>query len=219
MEISLAAISKQIYLVRDKQVMLDSDLAKHYQIETRILNQTVRSIEFSVLAVRAFAQMRQPSEIQNELGKKVDYLEHGFQELKQVSVRLESKIDTYLGPFYDRQQNSLIHTDRSETRRPVVFAHQFELDQIENILNIVGKYFGINIADLKLATRVKSIVLPRQIAIYLIRKRTGIGFKEIGKCLGGKDHTTILYAFRKISADLTKNGLIREYLEKIEVML
>jgi chromosomal replication initiator protein len=174
-----------------------------------------RAIEFSVLAVRAFAKVRQTSDSQNMLAKRVDHLESSFQEFKQIFVRLESKIDAYFGSTH-RHQPRLPDYVSTVTVHSVVFAGKTQVDEIEKTLAIVAKYFGVEVTDLKTTTRVKSVAVPRQIAIYLIRKRVGIGFKEIGKCFGGKDHTTILYAYRKISDAVCKGGPICESVAAIE---
>jgi len=276
MATSLAEISKQIYMVRGTQVMLDCDLAAHYQTDTRTLNQTVgrhlrkfpedfmfrvtkgefenlksqivtskterrggrrkpplvfteqgvgmlscvmndaTSIEFSVLAMRAFGQVRQTSDSQNILAKKVENLESILQEFKQIFARLEGKIDTYFGSTHKYQHSLSVHEVSENFRHPILFADKTQVDEIEDILVVVAKYFGIGAADLKTTTRVKSVVVPRQIAIYLIRKRVGIGFREIGKCFAGKDHTTVLHAYRRMSEAVCKSGLIRDSITVIE---
>lgn len=175
-----------------------------------------RAIQVSITAVRAFAQVRQLYDSQTELMKKVDYLVQGFQELKQAKAHLESRFDAHLGSNHIYQQSLPAHVVPTDTRRPVVFVGKTQVDKIEDILVAVAKYFELTMADLKATTRVKSVAVPRQIAIYLIRKRVGVGFKEIGKCFGGKDHTTILHAYRKISDAVCKSGLIPEAVAAIE---
>jgi chromosomal replication initiator protein len=66
------------------------------------------------------------------------------------------------------------------------------------ILNKVADYFEVNAADLKKSKRSKSLILPRQVAMYLIRELTELSLPEIGTNLGAKHHTTILYAIRKL---------------------
>jgi chromosomal replication initiator protein len=90
---------------------------------------------------------------------------------------------------------------------------------IEAIQSSVAKHFHIKIQDLKATTRARSIALPRQIAMYLIRKYTGLGFKEIGHFFGGKDHTTILHACNKIEKGLETDPSIREAVEAIQNLL
>ena len=72
---------------------------------------------------------------------------------------------------------------------------------------------------MKSAARARSVALPRQIAMYLIRKYTGLGFKEIGLYFGGKDHTTILHACGKIEEGLETDAPIREAVEAIQNLL
>ena len=90
---------------------------------------------------------------------------------------------------------------------------------IESIQNAVARHFHLKIQDLKSTARTRSVSLPRQIAMYLIRKYTGLGFKEIGLYFGGKDHTTILHACGKIEGGLDGDSDIREAVEAIQNLL
>ncbi len=62
----------------------------------------------------------------------------------------------------------------------------------------VARFFGVKVQDLKGPRRTKQVVVPRQIAMYLTRKHTGLSLPEIGKHFGGRDHTTVLHAVRKV---------------------
>ncbi|MBD3263512.1 MAG: chromosomal replication initiator protein DnaA, partial [Candidatus Omnitrophica bacterium] len=73
------------------------------------------------------------------------------------------------------------------------------------VLDAVANHFGISPQDLKKTKRNKTLVLPRQIAMYLIRELTESSLPEIGGFFGAKHHTTILYACKKIKGDLGKN--------------
>jgi len=84
------------------------------------------------------------------------------------------------------------------------------------IQNAVARHFQLRTQDLKSTTRARNIALPRQIAMYLIRKYTGLGFKEIGQHFGGKDHTTVLYACRMIHESVEKESDIRLLVESIQ---
>ncbi len=70
------------------------------------------------------------------------------------------------------------------------------------ILDIVADHFGLSIEDLQGSKRSKNIAYPRQISMYLIRQYTEANFTDIGKLLGGRDHTTIIHGHDKIEADL-----------------
>src|SRR5699024_8027112 len=64
---------------------------------------------------------------------------------------------------------------------------------IEKVQKDVARYYNITIEDLKGRRRVKAIVIPRQIAMYLARELTDASFPKIGSEFGGKDHTTVLH--------------------------
>ena len=70
------------------------------------------------------------------------------------------------------------------------------------IQQIICDHFKININELKNTKRTKNFVLPRQIAMYLIRNLTRHSLPEIGKAFCCKDHTTVLYAYKKIEDSL-----------------
>jgi len=69
---------------------------------------------------------------------------------------------------------------------------------LEDIQEVVTAWFHVRIADLKSRRRSKTLVHPRQIAMYLCRELTDASYPEIGRHFGGKDHTTIIHACRQI---------------------
>lgn len=70
--------------------------------------------------------------------------------------------------------------------------------KIQKIINATAKYFEITPMDMICRRRNKRICLPRQIAMYLCRALTIKSFPEIGRALGGKDHTTVMHGAKKI---------------------
>ncbi|SFC48155.1 chromosomal replication initiator protein [Alkalibacterium subtropicum] len=92
---------------------------------------------------------------------------------------------------------------------------------IASIQQKVSKYYSISLADLKGKKRVRQIVLPRQIAMYLSRELTSTSLPKIGKEFGGKDHTTVIHAHEKIKKVLNEeeNGEMREQIEEIKKSL
>ncbi len=69
---------------------------------------------------------------------------------------------------------------------------------VEDIQRAVCDYFGIRLADLKSKRRHRAVSFPRMIAMYLCRERLGTSYPELGERFGGKDHTTVISAYRKI---------------------
>lgn len=88
---------------------------------------------------------------------------------------------------------------------------------IESIQKLVSDYYQIKPSELKSARRVRSLVEPRQVAMYLCKKHLHASYPEIGHKFGGKDHTTVMHAVRKIEEHITKNPKLRDdvnFLEK-----
>jgi chromosomal replication initiator protein len=81
-----------------------------------------------------------------------------------------------------------------------LLALQDRLVSIENIQKTVAEYFKIRVADLLSKRRSRSIARPRQIAMALAKELTHHSLPEIGDAFGGRDHTTVLHAFRRIAA-------------------
>jgi chromosomal replication initiator protein len=85
----------------------------------------------------------------------------------------------------------------------------------EEIQKVVSKNFNIKLSDLKGKKKSKSIVLPRQISMYLMRKKTKLSFPEIGQLFGGKDHSTVIYSIKKIESFLREDKKIKETVENL----
>jgi len=81
-----------------------------------------------------------------------------------------------------------------------LLALQDKLVTIDNIQKTVAEYFKIRVSDLHSARRSRSITRPRQIAMSLAKELTNHSLPEIGDAFGGRDHTTVLHACRKISS-------------------
>lgn len=70
---------------------------------------------------------------------------------------------------------------------------------IEEVMKLVADHYKVRVLDLKSSTRAKPIVVPRQIAMYLIKKFLDKSLVDIGKAFGGKDHTTVMNALQRVS--------------------
>lgn len=86
---------------------------------------------------------------------------------------------------------------------------------IDHIQRKVAEYYSIKPADLKARNRTKTIVLPRQVAMYLSRQLTHASLAEVGRAFGGKDHTTVLHAVEKIQSLLQENSKLQKTIETL----
>jgi chromosomal replication initiator protein len=90
---------------------------------------------------------------------------------------------------------------------------------VENIQKTVADFYKIKVADMYSKKRPASIARPRQIAMYLAKEMTQKSLPEIGELFGGRDHTTVLHAVRKIAAERTKNTELNQQLHVLEQTL
>ena len=90
---------------------------------------------------------------------------------------------------------------------------------VENIQKTVADFYKIKIADMYSKKRPASIARPRQIAMYLAKDMTQKSLPEIGELFGGRDHTTVLHAVRKIAAERQKNTELNQQLHVLEQTL
>jgi chromosomal replication initiator protein len=98
---------------------------------------------------------------------------------------------------------------------------QVEKDDItiDDVIKVVSTKTGVRISDIKSPKKNKNIVLPRQIAMYLARKMTVSSFPDIGEKIGGRDHSTIIYATNKIKKLMETDFKVRTLIEEIEDLL
>ncbi len=90
---------------------------------------------------------------------------------------------------------------------------------VENIQKTVADYYKIKVADMYSKKRPASIARPRQIAMYLAKELTQKSLPEIGELFGGRDHTTVLHAVRKMSAERQQMTELNQQLHVLEQTL
>ena len=96
-----------------------------------------------------------------------------------------------------------------ETLRDLLTVHE-RLITIENIQKMVAEYYKVRVSDLLSKRRPRMIARPRQMAMALCKELTEHSLPEIGDSFGGRDHTTVLHACRKIDELCDTNGRLRE---------
>jgi len=91
--------------------------------------------------------------------------------------------------------------------------------RIEDIQKIVARHYNVSRQDLVSARRTRTVVKPRQIAMYLAKTMTPRSFPEIGKRFGGRDHTTVLHAVRKIEGMVGADQKLSDEIELLRRLL
>ena len=83
----------------------------------------------------------------------------------------------------------------------------------------VAEHYELQVSDLISSSRVKKVVLPKQIAMFLARKMTGESLVEIAKQFGGKDHSTIIYGCNKIEEMIKNDSVLSEEVNTLMILL
>ncbi|MGE0763228.1 MAG: chromosomal replication initiator protein DnaA [Bdellovibrionales bacterium] len=99
-----------------------------------------------------------------------------------------------------------------------VLAHHDDVATItiEEIQRLASEHYQVRLPDLKSKTRTKPLVTARQVAMYLVKKHLDKPLVEIGRAFGGKDHTTVINALRRIENQLHKDPEIKKDVEELE---
>jgi chromosomal replication initiator protein len=91
--------------------------------------------------------------------------------------------------------------------------------RIEDIQKIVARQFNVGRTDLLSNRRTRQIVRPRQIAMYLAKTMTPRSLPEIGRRFGGRDHTTVLHAVRKIEGMISADNKLAQEIELLKRLI
>ncbi|QGU93751.1 chromosomal replication initiator protein DnaA [Clostridium bovifaecis] len=103
----------------------------------------------------------------------------------------------------------------AEALKDIISNEQNKKVTIDLIQDVVSNYFNLKIDDLKSSRRTRNIAFPRQIAMYLSRKLTDMSLPKIGEEFGGRDHTTVIHAYEKISTNLKRDESLRNVINDL----
>lgn len=90
---------------------------------------------------------------------------------------------------------------------------------IQQISDVVTKYYNVKMSDLQSKKRHKSIAFPRQVCMYLARRHTRYSLEEIGGYFGGRDHTTVMHAVKTVNEDVEADREISRQVSSLETQL
>ena len=103
----------------------------------------------------------------------------------------------------------------SEALKDIISSKQTKQVTIDIIQEVVANYYNLKVEDFKSSRRTRNIAFPRQIAMYLSRKITDMSLPKIGEEFGGRDHTTVIHAYEKISNNLKKDESLQNALNEL----
>ena len=185
---------RQVILTCDRYPKEVEDLQE--RLKSRFGWGLTQSIEPPELETRVAIMQRKAELLQIDLPSDVAFF---------IGKRIRSNIRELEGALRRVIANaqftgSAITLDFAKEALHDLLALQDKLVTIDNIQKTVAEYYKIRVSDLLSVRRSRSITRPRQIAMSLAKELTNHSLPEIGDAFGGRDHTTVLHACRKISA-------------------
>ena len=135
-------------------------------------------------------------------------VESNVRELEGFLIRIAA---------YSSLTNREINLDLvKEVLNKLVKHNNKEEVSVEEIIKVVASRMNVKIADVKAHNKNKNLVLARQISMYLARKLTNLSYPDIGQKIGGRDHSTVIYANNKIINTITSDVNFKKMVQEIE---
>ena len=138
-----------------------------------------------------------------------------------IATKIKSNIRELEGALirivaYSSLTNREITVDlATEALKDIISNKQNRSITIDLIQDVVAAYFNLRVEDLKSQRRTRNVAYPRQIAMYLSRKLTDMSLPKIGEEFGGRDHTTVIHAYEKISESLNNDESLEHTINDI----
>jgi chromosomal replication initiator protein len=151
----------------------------------------------------------------------VEHLNIPNEVMVYIATKIKSNIRELEGALirivaFSSLTNKEISIDlASEALKDIISNKQSKQVTIELIQDIVSSYFNLRVEDFKSARRTRNVAFPRQIAMYLCRKLTDTSLPKIGEEFGGRDHTTVIHAYEKISTNLKEDESLQNTINEL----
>jgi len=207
---------------RNKQIVITSDVPPRelVELENRLTSRFASGLTTDV----AIPDYETRSAI---LDKKLDIEKLVFpQNVKEFIIRnIVSNIRDMEGALikiaaYSRLTNATITLELAELAlKDLIVGVEKPPITMGYIQEVVSSHFKVTVDDLNGRKRTQSIVLPRQIAMFLCRKLMDVSLPDVGKFFGGRDHTTVIHSCDKIADELETDEKLRLTVEGLEIRI
>ncbi len=192
----------------NRQIVLSSDAAPDeiMDLEERLVSRfqwgliaeiTKPGYDTRLAIVKAKAELRgvqMPEDVMAYLATKID---SNARELEGAVVTIQAHAQLQ-GRDID------LKLAQEALREPDAGAKHSQVT-LQNIIDAVTAYYGVKLSDLQSRRRHKSVTEPRQVCMWLARKRTRFSLEEIGGYFGGRDHTTVMHSIRTVESKSQKD--------------
>ena len=144
--------------------------------------------------------------------------------LVKVATKVKSNVRELEGVFnklmaYTRFTNNQLTDDVVDNIIESILVKSSNVLSSTLVMQVVAQFFNIKVSDLTSDKRSNSIAKPRQIAMYLCREVADMSFSAIGNDFGGRDHSTVLHAYSKISDEYNSNADTKDLIDDIKKAL
>jgi len=197
---------KQIVLTSDRSPREFSGLAIEERLTSRFQNGLVVDLKPPDLETRVAILQKKAADNGVTLNSEValliaTHITKNIRELEGALIRLLA---------YSSMMNTKIDVILAKTVLKDLKFYETKPISIEDIQKIVALHFGININLLREKTRKQEVVIPRQIAMYLVKELTNYSLKSIGLHFGGRDHSTVLHAINTVNVMMEQDEHMHE---------
>ena len=201
-----------------KQIIISSDKFPHEipgieeRLRTRFQSGLIADIsppemETRVAILRAKSEAEQislPDDVAMFLATNI---KSNVRELEGALIRLQA---------YASLSGQDLDLAMAQQRMRGMVAEKNKILNADKVQKIVANYYSVKVADLRGSRRHRAIAAPRQVAMYLCRKHCGLSYAEIGQSFGGKDHSTVISAVRKIEKTLDTDPKLDQIIKTLE---
>ena len=205
-----------------KQIVLSSDAAPHEipHLEDRLVSRfqwglvapvTQPHYETRVAILRAKAKLRGievPDDVVTLIASQIESnareLEGAITTLQAHAALTDATIDMALA-------RRVLGEPAAQPR-----SNQFTL---QRIIEIVTRFYGVKLSDLQSRRRHKSVTEPRQVCMWLARRRTRFSLEEIGGYFGGRDHTTVMHSVKAVDERIATDPAVAEQVKSLDRQL
>ena len=131
-----------------------------------------------------------------------DVIEYIAKNIKSNIRELEGSLNKIIA-YANLEKREINLSLAEQVLKDIISPNEKKIITPEYIISTVAEHFDLSPADIMGSKRVSKIVHPRQIAMYLCREMTDVSLIVIGKCMGNRDHTTIMHGIEKIEKELS----------------
>ncbi|MBL7053195.1 MAG: chromosomal replication initiator protein DnaA [Candidatus Portnoybacteria bacterium] len=205
--------NKQIIISSDRPPQAISTLEE--RLRSRFQGGMIADVGFPDLETRMAILKSKAKEKKIKISE--DVLVYIATHIQKNIRELEGALNRIIA--FSQMNNTIPDIKTASKILPQIINSPKKMTNCKNIFKIVSDFYDIKVNDLMDRSRKKELVRPRQITMYLIRKELNSSYPYIGEKLGGRDHTTVIYAYQKINKEMENNESLQHEISLIKERL